>query len=364
MKKYLFYIQSMIGGGAERVMSTLVNAFVGEGIEVYLSTNTSLPFAYEIDSRVHIIDMYKNDMPVTHSLLNKARRHIWKYKRIRSIAKEVAPDVAVSFVTALNNDVILSLIGTGIPVVVSEHTNINRNIPRKTKILRKLLYPLATAITVLTRHDYRIWHKQYKNVVYMPNPCDRTDLVVSPNERNKTVLAVGRVNMWRVKGFDMLLRSWGKICHERPEWRLQIAGAIDDSSLTTLEEIATNANCINYSFLGFRKDIKELMSASAVFVLSSRAEGLPMVLIEAMGSGCCCVATDCVTGPKEIIEHSVSGLLTKDKDVEDLAEKLNQVMSDEHLRYKLSRKAPETVARYSTERVINRWNILLSKIIH
>ena len=352
----------MIGGGAERVMSTLINSYSNEGIEVFLATNTELPFAYEIDKRVHIIDMYKNGIPVTQSLINKVKRHLWKYKRLRAIAKKVSPDVVISFVTALNNDVILALLGTHIPVVVSEHTNVHRKIPCKTKVLRRILYPFASAVTVLTRHDYKIWRSKYRNVVYMPNPCDRNVSIVPFEKRNKIILAIGRVNMWHIKGFDLLLKSWGMICEKHKDWQLQIVGATDDKSLTELERIACDNNCSNYRFLGFRKDIKELMSTSAVFVLSSRTEGLPMVLIEAMAAGCCCVATDCVTGPSEIISDGRSGLLSKAENYSDLAFKMDQVLSDKQERLSLSKNAPSSVVKFSTERVLRRWSILFKKL--
>lgn len=362
MKKYLFYIQSMIGGGAERVMSTLINSYSNRGVDVFLATNTALPFAYDIDKEVHVIDMYKNDIPVTHSPLNKLKRHFWKYRRIRSIAKEVSPDVAISFVTALNNDVILALLGTHIPVVVSEHTNVNREIPRKTSVLRRLLYPFAKTVTVLTRHDYKIWRTTFKNVVYMPNPCDISETITPFEERDKTVLAVGRVNMWQIKGFDILLKSWGLICDKYRDWQLHIAGATDDKSLAVLEQIADESCCSNYRFLGFRKDIKKLMAKSSVFVLSSRTEGLPMVLIEAMGAGCCCVAFDCVTGPSEIIVDGISGLLAQERDHRDLASKMDIVISNEQRRLSLSKNAPSSVVKYSTERVLRRWSILFNKL--
>ncbi len=360
----LFYSQSMLGGGAERVMSTLVNYYAHNGDNVYLATNTSLPIAYEIDNRVNVIDMYKNEIAVTRSPFNRIRRHLWKYKRIRSIAKMVSPDVAISFITSLNNDVIFSLLGTRIPVIVSEHTNINRHIPRKTFLIRKVMYPFATVITVLTRRDYNQWRSKYRNLVYMPNPCEINWNVTPCVNRRKTVLAVGTVNSWQIKGFDILLNSWGLICSKHPQWTLQIAGTVDESSLTFLEGVAQQAGCINYEFLGFRNDVRQLMLTSGVFVLSSRTEGLPMVLIEAMNAGCCCVASNCETGPSEIIKNNVSGLLAETNSAIDLASKLDQVLSDEDLRSFLSSNAPASVARFSVERIIRRWNVLLGKIIN
>ena len=159
----------------------------------------------------------------------------------------------------------------------------------------------------------------------MPNPCDTIEDVTPYNERRKNVLAIGRVNMWQIKGFDILLKSWGMVCSKYPQWTLQIAGATDETSLKVLESVAEKANCTNYEFLGFRHDVKQLMSTSAIFVLSSRTEGLPMVLIEAMNASCCCVASNCETGPSDIIKNKFSGLLAEANNVEDLANKMDEV---------------------------------------
>ena len=122
-------------------------------------------------------------------------------------------------------------------------------------------------------------------------------------------------------------------------------------------------NCTNYEFLGFRSDINDLMLSSAVFCLSSRFEGLPMVLIEAMNSGCCCVSFDCFTGPSEIIRNGKNGVLVESQNVIEMAGALRQVMNNETLRHHFSEMAPQSVKQYSSERVLRRWKILFDKIL-
>lgn len=344
--KLLFYIHGITGGGGERVLATLANEFAKRGESVGIATDTHIPFAYTIDSRIVLYDLYEGiNKNLTH--ISKMYNSILIRRNIRRIAKKEKPDVIVAFMSALGCSVIASTLGLGIPVVVSEHTNVSRKLGRLLDIKRRLFYPLANAVTILTRYDKKLWKNKYDNVVYMPNPVSFKGTNCSLN-RDKTILAVGRVNQWEIKGFDNLLKCWSKLCHLHPDWKLKIAGDADKNALEFLNALANELGCCNYEFLGFRKDVYELMQRSEVFCLSSRVEGLPMALIEAMNAGCCCVSFDVVTGPREIIRHGFSGLIAKNQDNEDLTEDLDRVMSDDVLRKRLASNAPQSIMKYST----------------
>lgn len=360
--KILFYIHGITGGGGERVLATLANEFVKCGENVGIATDTKTPFAYQIDSRIVLHDLYEGTNKNSNHIL-KVYNSILVRRNIRCIAKKEMPDIIVAFMSALGCSVVASTLGLGIPVVVSEHTNVSRKLGRLLDIKRRLFYPLANAVTILTRYDKKLWKNKYGNVVYMPNPVTLKEDKGSLN-RDKTILAVGRVNQWEIKGFDNLLRCWSKLCHLHPDWKLKIAGNVDKNALEFLNALANELGCCNYEFLGFRKDVYELMQRSEVFCLSSRMEGLPMALIEAMNAGCCCVSFDVVTGPREIIHHGFSGLIAKDQDNEDLIESLEKVMSDDVLRKRLALNAPRSIMRYSTDRIINRWYILFDIILN
>lgn len=355
--KVLFVIHAITGGGAERVMATLINNLCQRNYDISLLTNLDIPFAYEIDNRVKLMNINRHCPEDT----NGFRRQLWGYHVIRQAANESQCNVVVSFLVDMNCTVILSLLGTGIPVICSEHSNISRAYSYKTIIKRNILYRFANVVTVLTHHDYRLWRNSFSNCVRMPNPCNLIENT-SINDRDKIVLAVGRVNQWDIKGFDNLIRAWGNVCHRHKDWHLKIAGAYDDRSISKLNKIIEESNAINIEFLGFRKDIGELMNKSAVFCLSSRVEGLPMALIEAMDRGCCCVAFDCITGPNEIIKDQKSGLLVQDGNVDDLSKKLNFIISNETKRLTLAKNAPFSVKKYATEKVVGRWEILFKKI--
>lgn len=358
--KILFYIHGITGGGGERVLSILANEFASRGEDVSIATDIKTPFAYEINEKVKLYDLYK-ECSVNKNIFYRIHNSIQIRKNIRRIAKQEKPDIIVAFMSALGCSVIASTLGLGIPVVLSEHTNVSRNLGKLLDIKRRVLYPLANAITILTRYDMKLWKDKFENVVYMPNPVSLKEANDDLN-KEKTVLAVGRVNQWKIKGFDNLLKCWAKLCQLYPDWKLKIAGDADENALKQLNALAHELGCCNYEFLGFRHDVYELMKHSEVFCLSSRTEGLPMALIEAMNAGCCCVSFDVLTGPREIIQHGKSGMIAKNQDNEDLIECLKMVMSDEILRKRLASNAPRSIMRYSTDRIINRWYILFDII--
>lgn len=361
--KILFYIHGLASGGAERVLVTLANHFVKRGDEVTISCAFEQGICFEIDSRVKLYDHRQGcyDTPLRRK--NPLFRFLQTLRNMRKIEKEFNPDVAISFITTFNIYTIFCLLTRKVPVIVSEHTNVKVKLPRREYIGRELTYPFADAITVLTRHDYKLWKNKYRGVVRMPNPCESLDTLNTVDvEKRKVVLAAGRVTSWHLKGFDNLIRSWCKICDDYPDWTLQIAGTTDEKSVNTLMDIVKQNNGKNVELLGFRSDVYDLMSKSEIYVLSSRREGLPMTLIEAMSKGCCCVSFDVETGPADIIVNGKNGILVKNQDIDELAKALREVMGDDEKRHQLANNAPQGVQSYEVWNVIRRWDILFKKL--
>src|SRR5690606_31234204 len=105
------------------------------------------------------------------------------------------------------------------------------------------------------------------------------------------------------------------IFRDHKEWVLKVVGG-GDKGLDYLNQLAVKYSIKNQIiFTGFRKDVNSIMRESEIFILSSRFEGLPMVLLEAMSQGMACIAYDCKTGPADIIEHGKNGLLINDQDI-------------------------------------------------
>lgn len=361
----LFFIHNLTGGGAERVMSIVANEFAKNGNKVTLVITEQNPvIAYDIEPSIRIIAMRGKYPKATTSLFNKVIRHtmdLFLPLRMRKLAKSVSADCVISFITKYNIEILRAFKGTRYPVIVSEHTNVSREIDPKISTLRDKYYPYAAAVTVLTQRDFLLWQDKFRHVVLLPNPC--TPIGVSINqERRKVVFTAGHVSEWDVKGYDNLIKAWALICHKFPDWCLEIAGDYTEKSLKTLKGIIQENNVINVKFLGFRSDVHQLMASSEIYCLSSRIEGLPMSLLEAMSAGCCCVSFDCTTGPSDIIQDGINGVLVKDQDVNELAQKLEIVIGNKSLRNKLSMEAPGSLGRYSVSTIYNQWIMLIKSL--
>lgn len=361
--KILCFISTLSGGGAERVMSTVAN-YLADCInyDVTIVTDISHPIVYDISSKIQILDIEKGKS-YPKGLFVRPRHFVRTLFSIYKFYRLKRPDVVISFQTGMNAMVNMALLLSKAKIISSEHSFYNWKYTQFEELLRKLFYWRANALTVLTRHDLSLCRsKKKKNVVYMPNPIHIEN--VHSETRKKTILAAGRLDVWEVKGFDMLFQIWGMICKNFPDWKLQIAGTGSDDSISLIKKMANNYSCINVDFLGFRKDIKQLLQRTSIFVLTSRHEGSPMVLLEAMQSGCCCVAYDCETGPAEIIKDSKTGFLVESNNVKQFAEKLKVVLESESLRREFSLRAPNSVKGFSEERVMKRWKLLIDKVIN
>ena len=175
-----------------------------------------------------------------------------------------------------------------------------------------------------------------------------------------TAVALGRLD--QVKGFDLLLAAWRLVCDRHPEWTLRIYGSGPwlDRLKTQIDELGLT----DRAFLMGRTDqVGEELSKAAMFLLSSRSEGMPMALIEAMSKGLPSVVFDCPTGPGEIITDGVDGRLVEPKNIEAFAETICELIDDRDLRRKLGAAAQSTAAAYDLQAIGARWDTLLTETV-
>lgn len=361
--KILFVGGALAGGGAERVTAILAEHFYARGECVSIACDTGIVPEYAINNGINLINHREGCFDTFLRRRFALFRFIHMLRNIRKIEKRVKPDVVISYLTTFNVYTIFALWGRKVPIVAMEHTTVTFDPPKREKITRDILYSRAAAITVLTKSDYEIWKNRFGgNVVYMPNPSEKVGATIENTTREKNVLAVGRVTDWHLKGFDTLVKCWATISNDFPEWRLDIAGNTDEKSIDYLSSILKENQGINLNFLGFRRDIYQLMNKSSVFALASRREGLPMALIEAMSAGCCCVAFNVKTGPSDIITNGVDGLVVKNQDEKAMINALRDVLSDERKRSSFAKMAPKGVQRYSVETIIDGWYQLFKEL--
>ncbi|MFA1543084.1 glycosyltransferase family 4 protein [Actinomadura monticuli] len=217
---------------------------------------------------------------------------------------------------------------------------------------------LAT-LTEAARADYaRALAGSGVRIVRIPNAAP--PLPGPPSRReHPVVLAAGR--LVRTKGFDLLLRAYAPIAAEHPDWTLRIFGSgarrdrlramIGDLGLTGAVELRART-----------PDLPAEMRRASVYVLSSRREGMPMVVIEAMGMGLPVVSFDCPHGPAELITSGEDGLLVPAGDVEALTAALRKLIEDPDLRDRLGEQALRSVRRHDLDRIGPRWSRLIADV--
>ncbi|MFE9726455.1 glycosyltransferase [Streptomyces sp. NPDC005794] len=210
---------------------------------------------------------------------------------------------------------------------------------------------------VLTEEDADTWAGDgMNNVGFMPNALAALPEVPSPR-REKSVASIGRLT--DQKGIDMLLDVWALVAPQRPDWRLDVYGTGED-------EADLRARCTGLgldSSVGWRgrtDDVPGALAASSVFVQSSRGEGFPLALLEAMASGVPCAAFDCAPGVREIVRDGEDGLLAPAGDIGALADRLLRLTGNPRMRDAMGDRARTNVQRFSEVEIMDRWEELFA----
>ncbi len=354
-------ISSLEAGGAERVMSALANHWAGAGWVVTLITfddGSVSPF-YKLDQRVNHVPM-----AVARPSKNMWVAAINNLRRVLKLRKKIvksAPDAVISFMDATNILTILATRGTGVTTVVSERTDTRlHDIGVVWRMLRTIVYKFADMIVFpsvasMSRFGSGVESKS----VVIPNPVFGPNGQATPTVRinGPTVMAMGR--LVDVKGFDLLLEAFAKIKDDYDNWSLTILG--DGPRRGHLESMVSRLGLAGrVSMPGMVKNTADYLARADLFVLSSRYEGFPNALCEAMACGVAVISFDCMSGPREIISDGVDGVLAPAGDVEKLSSAMAKLMGDKNERERLALNARRIVERYGMDKVSAMWESLLT----
>ena len=348
--KILLFVYKLSGGGGERVASILLNHLC-EKHNVTAIVFSDKALTYPLNPKIEIHKITIDGPGVLHPLERIAK--------IRQIIKIQSPDLIISFMVELNKYVLLANLITRKKLILSEQTSIQAKQSLSKKLTRHILYRFATKVIFVSQSDcdYAKWLKN-RTFIYNPLSCPT---IKKDCERDKTVVAISAQRRWHVKGFDMLIHAWAKIAPSHPDWKLQFIGAINDNKIRDMVKEYNLEKRVD--FLGWTDEIDNVLQTKSIYVLSSRREGFPCSLLEAMSQGCACVAFDCKTGPNEIITDGTNGLLARLGNVDDLAYKIQLLIENEPLRQQLATKATEDVRRFEKEKIMQQWDELIHSIV-
>jgi glycosyltransferase involved in cell wall biosynthesis len=241
----------------------------------------------------------------------------------------------------------------GLILIGQEHMNLGDHSEALQQAIRDE-YPKLATLTVLTPRDRKAYMAHLpsrRRLVRLPNAVrDMGD--VRADLSAKVVLAAGR--FVRQKGYDRLIKAWSLVAPKHPDWRLEIYG--QGPKEERLRELIVEHGVSGSVTLATPvDDMGAVMARSSIFALSSRWEGLPLVLLEAMSVGMAVVSFDCPTGPASVIEDHVNGLLIRPRTIANFASALEEMISDESLRQRCSAAAIETMREYRMDEIGPRW---------
>ncbi len=352
----LLVISSLGCGGAERVITRLAEAWVASGVQITLAT-FDRP---EGDFYPLVPGIRRRSMPEERQ---RAKQYIpgpmARCQWLRAVMRESSPQAVISFVDRTNVVTLLASRGLKIPVIVSERIDPEHYSPgRHWEILRRLIYPAADAIVVQTR-KVGVWSNRLfprTHTCVISNPIPSVLPPIPATTTSSKILAVGRLESQ--KGFDVLIQAFAQIAERHPTWQLRILG--DGPLRTSLEQqIEALGLTGRVELPGRCRDVLEQLSEAGLFVLSSRFEGFPNALVEAMACGRAVISTNCPSGPSDLIETGRNGVLVPVDDAQTLAVNMEQLLVDPQARTRLGQAASEIRDQLSMTRVLQLWNAVL-----
>ena len=359
-------VSSMDSGGAERVAASLANAWSerGESITLVVTFSGRGQCFYPLAEPVKLL--YLADYA---GQLGRRPRAYWaRFWALRQLISGARPDAVVSFLTNVNVAALLATAGLPCHVFVSERTfPPARRMSWLLRALRRMTYPWASGVVMLTAEGLRWLERRIPGAkgVVIPNPV-RVPLprgapmrlpadVIAPER--KLLLAVGRLD--EGKQFDRLLQSFSTLAPRHPAWDLAIVGEGPEGPALQRQASALGLDA-RVRFPGLVGNVGDWYARADLYVMTSRYEGFPNTLAEAMAHGRAAVSYDCDTGPRDIIRHERDGLLVSPVgDVAALTRSLDRLLADDAERERMAAHAAEVRERYSVDKILARWDELM-----
>lgn len=352
-------IRSLGGGGAERVLATMLNFWAEEGRPVtVVTTSYAVEHAYSLHANIRCITI----PPIDAS--NMFDNCPWNVRHLRQIIETEGNFFVLSFMEKSNLPCILASMGLSIKLIIAERTDprMQAEYSDYKKSLIQGMYPHADALVVQTQNVKQNWADAIMphgkthvipNMVNIDTSAEHTNLHLP----HTFLCCMGRLTA--CKGLTGLIDQLPYIFSQHPEYSLVVLGEGPDRPILTAQ--LASLGLMEKVFLpGFLRAPHSILKKSSIFILPSIFEGFPNALIEAMAVGLPCVSFACPSGPSEIIHSGYNGFLIPPQQYRHLAEKVIELLSDPAQLKEIGNNArTDTQKKYNAQSIMQKWNGLL-----
>lgn len=358
MKKLCFFSGDITrSGGTEKVSCQIMSGLIKTNCVTVLSlTESNKDMFYFLPPSIKRYRLFSHNP-------NCIKSYVSIVKRVRNFIKKNNIDILIDVDSILDMFSVVAVWHTKTKLVSWEHFNFYESMGNKLRIpVRKYMTRHADCIVTLTQEDQKNFQCYFGNKLLIKqiyNPIEMIETECTYDINSKTIISVGRLAYQ--KGFDILLDIAAIVLTKYPDWNWIILGDGDDKEI--LEHKRKKLGLERVNFLGRITNVSTYLQKSALFVMTSRYEGFPLVLIEAKEYKLPIVAFRCKTGPSELVQDNVNGYLVDCFDVVSMAEKICSLIEDFELRKKFSENAFLDVDKMNYPKIISQWNELLQKIV-
>lgn len=361
-KKNICFVSGDItrSGGTERVGTMVANelAKYKDKYNIYILSVSKV-------RKEPFFNIYKNikQYHIYEQKVDFKKQYIRTVREIRKFIKNNDIDILIDIDIILDMFSIPATIFTKTKLISWEHFNYYENLGVKLRdVGRRLAARYSDYIITITEEDKSYFKENLKLKCPIDNIYNPLDSIYKDNEydvESKIILSAGRLT--HQKGFDILIDVAQKVLENHKDWKWIILGEGEDRKILEckIKEYGLENNVI---LEGNVSNIEDYYKKSAMFVLTSRYEGLGLVLTEAKSYKLPLISFECKVGPKEIINNNNNGYLIDCNKVDEMAEKIIELINNNQLRHEFSRKSSIGIEKFEIKSIINKWRSVLDNL--
>lgn len=357
MKSICFFSGDITrSGGTEKVACQIMNGLVEKfNISVICLTESNQEMFYPLSQKIKHIALFEQNP-------NGFKQYVSIVRKIRRYLQQNNIDILIDVDTILDMFSVTAVRFTKTKLISWEHFNFYESMGNKLRVpIRKYITRFADCVITLTMEDqenFRNYFGRKHHIEQIYNPIEFEEAKHKHDETSKTIVSVGRLA--KQKGFDYLVDVAELVFQKHPDWQWLVLGEGDERQL--LETKITEKKLTQAKLLGRVSNVGDYLREAAMFVLTSRYEGFPLVLIEAKANLLPIVSFKCKTGPSEMIQDNVNGFLVECFDVKMMAKKICELIEMSEKRNFFSKNALLDTEKMEYDAIIKQWIELLNNI--